>query len=212
MRSINTCKRCGYIWASVKEPKYCANEKCNSPYWNKERGWKKPGRPKATNIHRTSKTPEWYSPDIIIDEVIKLYVTIDLDPCTNSKIKPNVPAHAYFDLSDNGLKQEWFGSVYVNPPYGREVGKWVDKCIEEYTTRRAEEIILLVPARVDTRWFRKISNYYWCSISGRLKFKSLNGITNSAPFPSAVIYMGYRPEEFEIVFESIGKIYKTHFS
>jgi phage N-6-adenine-methyltransferase len=182
---------------------------CTSPYWDKPLGWKSRGRPKKTNIHHTSITPEWYTPDIIIDKVLKLYYRINLDPCTNSKVHPNIKADAYFDATDDGLKQPWFGSVYVNPPYGREVGKWVAKCIEEYTSGRVTEIVLLVPARVDTRWFAKIANYHWCSITGRLKFKSLSGNTDPAPFPSAVVYLGYRPEEFECVFESIGKIYKT---
>lgn len=210
MREINTCKRCGYVWISevgTITPKQCV--KCRSPYWNKKRGTTRMGRPKKTNVHQTSKTPEWYTPDTIINQVIKLYSTIDLDPCTNSKTNPNVKADAYFDISDDGLNQNWFGSVYVNPPYGREVGKWVDKCIEEYTNKRVDEIILLVPARVDTKWFAKIANYYWCSVSGRLKFKSPTGNSDPAPFPSAIIYMGYRSEEFELVFKACGKIYKN---
>ena len=208
MRIPHVCERCGYPWYSNAEtaPKKCPS--CYTPYWNIPRGQLKRGRPKKVSVHHTSKTNEWYTPDEVITYVKYLYETIDLDPCTNSKTNPNVKATAYFDIFDNGLEKDWFGSVYVNPPYGREIGKWVDKCLHEYASNHVEEILLLAPARVDTKWFAKIAGFHWCSISGRLKFKSSSGERNPAPFPSAMIYIGYRPEEFDIVFCDLGRIYK----
>ena len=55
---------------------------------------------------------------------------IDLDPCSNSKAQPNVPALNHFTVEDDGLEQKWFGRVYMNPPYGREnqsVGKQISQ-------------------------------------------------------------------------------------
>jgi len=160
-------------------------------------------------VHTSSATPEWYTPDHIVESVLKAFAGyIDLDPCTNSKIAPNIPARTLFDKTDDGIKQSWFGKVFVNPPYGREIKQWVTKCCEEYANGLVSEIILLVPARVDTKWFAMIHDNHWCSVDGRLKFKSEDGLDkNSAPFPSAVIYFGKDGSKFREVFSKLGKVY-----
>ena len=76
--------------------------------------------------------------------------------------------------------------VYVNPPYGREIYKWVEKCYNE--NLKGTFIVMLVPARTDTRWFH---NYIYNKheirfIKGRLKF---NDGKQSAPFPSMIVIM-----------------------
>lgn len=72
----------------------------------------------------------------------------------------------------------------MNPPYGREVGKWVKKACEE-SRENAEFVVCLLPARTDTSWWHdyclKGEIYF---IRGRLKFGSAK---NSAPFPSAIV-------------------------
>lgn len=79
---------------------------------------------------------------------------------------------------------KWIGgedTVYCNPPYGREIGKWVKKAAESDTT-----VVMLLPARTDTKWFHE---YIYGKaevrfIKGRLKFGDSK---NSAPFPSMVV-------------------------
>lgn len=92
----------------------------------------------------------------------------DFDPC---------PLNPTFD----GLKVEWGKRNFMNPPYGREIGKWVEKACANPLT------VCLLPARTDTRWFHD----WICNgqaeirfIKGRLKF---GGSKNSAPFPSMVV-------------------------
>jgi hypothetical protein len=85
-----------------------------------------------------------------------------------------------------GLKQQWSGKVFVNPPYGREIGQWVRKAWEE--SLHGTLVVCLVPARVDTRWwhdYAKKGHVYF--LRGRLKF---GGASNSAPFPSAIVTFG----------------------
>ena len=72
----------------------------------------------------------------------------------------------------------------MNPPYGREIGKWVQKAYEESLVGAL--VVCLLPSRTDTKWFH---NYVMKSteirfIKGRLKF---GDATNSAPFPSCVV-------------------------
>ena len=75
--------------------------------------------------------------------------------------------------------------MFCNPPYGREIGKWVRKCYEE--SRKPDTVVvMLVPARTDTRWFHSYI-YHKAEIRfvrGRLKF---GGSKQGAPFPSMVV-------------------------
>ena len=102
----------------------------------------------------------------------------------------------YFTPETDGLKQSWKrtdGAVFCNPPYGREIRKWVKKAYEE-STKHDTTIVLLIPARTDTTYFH---NYIYKRaevrfIRGRLEFTDENGIAgDAAPFPSmVVIYNG----------------------
>lgn len=86
----------------------------------------------------------------------------------------------------NGLIQDWGGQrVYCNPPYGRTVGDWVEKAAKE-SRKENTIVVMLLPARTDTKWFHK---YIYGRatirfIRGRLKF---GGSKNSAPFPSMIV-------------------------
>lgn len=150
----------------------------------------------------SSETPEWYTPSEIIKRTELVLGKIDLDPC--SAADSTVPAGHKFTREDNGLKFDWCGRVYMNPPYGREISVWVEKLISEYTAGRTKQAIALVPARVDTDWFRLFRDHPVCFVDGRLKF---SGSTNSAPFPSAVVYLGHGLAAFGAAFKDLGDVW-----
>lgn len=102
------------------------------------------------------------------------------------------------------MAQPWHGKVYMNPPYGRALPKWVEKLCAEFGAGHITEAIALLPSRTDTRWFRSLRNYPRCFLHGRVKFK---GFQYSAPFPSMLIYMGQHGGTFVDVFSSIGDTY-----
>lgn len=94
------------------------------------------------------------------------------------------------------IQDEGKGAVFCNPPYGREIGKWVKKAYDE--AQKGITIVLLIPARTDTKYFH---NYIYGKarirfICGRLKFTDENGqVFAPAPFPSmVVIYNGLKNE------------------
>lgn len=167
--------------------------------------------PSSMAIHYSSDTPEHYTPRCIIDLVLDLMGGIDLDPCSNSKTKPNVPAAVHYTQKEDGLAQKWDGSVYLNPPYGREIGAWVEKLRQEFDSGNVTEAVALVPARVDTAWWNTLTSTdgaypLVCFVKGRLTFI---GNEDPAPFPSAVVYLGDNRVEFYSVFSSIGRIWST---
>jgi hypothetical protein len=98
----------------------------------------------------------------------------------------NVPAAAHFTASDDGLAQEWYGRVYMNPPYGRELPLWVDKLISEFQAGRVTEAVVLVPSRTDTLWFRRLREYPRAFLWGRLRFSDA---ANAATFPSMAVLL-----------------------
>jgi len=170
----------------------------------------------SMDVHYSSATPEWYTPSHIIDHIVEFFDEIDLDPCSNSKTNPNVPALAVYTESDDGLMQPWFGRVYCNPPYGSGIGRWIDKARNEYEASLnrpdedepemfvVESVIMLLPARVGSKWFRALRDYAVCFLHGRLTFV---GADTSSPFPSMMVYLGDEVDRFARVMQPIGDVW-----
>jgi len=161
-------------------------------------------KPKES-VHFSSETAEHYTPAEIITAVVACLGSIDLDPCSNSVKKPNVPARRHYTIDDDGLSKPWRGTVYMNPPYGDVIDSWVVKLCEEHESGRVTEAIALLPARTDTQWFAKLRDHICCFITGRLTFL---GNKESAPFPSAVFYLGDDYAKFYAKFSAIGDIWQ----
>ena len=134
----------------------------------------------------SSGTEHWSTPIELFDE-LNLEHKFTVDVCadtTNYKVK------RYFNKKTDGLAQSWDGEVaWCNPPYGKEIKLWIEKAYESTKTVGCNTtVVMLLPARTDTRWFHEfIYNNPLCSvkfIKGRLKF---SGSKNSAPFPSMVV-------------------------
>jgi hypothetical protein len=137
-------------------------------------------------LHYSSATPDWHTPPSVIERVQATFGgEIDCDPCSNAW-PPNVPARVHYAEGDDGLSRDWLGNM--NPPYGRGIGQWIDKALAEYYDGRTDALVMLLPARVDTRWWRKaVGDHGFAIIRGRLTF---SGAPAPAPFPSAVLYHG----------------------
>ena len=134
----------------------------------------------------TSRTDEWGTPKNFFDRLHKEF-NFTLDPCASGH---NAKCEVYYTIEDDGLTKDWRGeSVFCNPPYGRKIAKWVEKCWEE--SRKSNTlVVMLIPARTDTRYWHEWIFPYAKEIrfvKGRLKFEGGAGNENSAPFPSAVV-------------------------
>ena len=114
------------------------------------------------------KTDNWPTPKDFYDELNREFC-FDLDPCADAE---NHKTPLYFTKEQNGLKQDWSGHrVFCNPPYGREIGKWVEKAYRE-GHKDNTIVVLLVPARTDTKWFHDFvfNRAEVRPVKGRLKF------------------------------------------
>lgn len=137
------------------------------------------------NIHFSSKTEEWATPQDFIDKLNNEF-HFTLDVCSTHE---NAKCEKHYTKHDDGLSQNWTGEVvWCNPPYGRQMPKWIQKCAAHGKQGVA---VMLIPARTDTKAFHEY--IYGKSeirfVKGRLKF---GGRKNSAPFPSMIVV--FRPE------------------
>ena len=122
------------------------------------------------NIHFSSLRLDWKTPRAVY-QVLDAEFGFDFDPC---------PANPTLD----GLVVDWGDVNFCNPPYGREIPKWIKRGYEEH--QKGKTVVFLIPSRTDTRWWHdycmKADEIRY--IKGRLKF---DGSKNSAPFPIAIV-------------------------
>ena len=135
-------------------------------------------------VIRSSKTSEWETPQDFFNMYNEIF-HFTLDAASTDQ---NAKCANHFTKKDNALLKNWGGQiVWLNPPYGKEIGKWVKKALEE-SKKPNTTVVCLLPARTDTIWFHD-----YCTqgkiifIKGRLKF---GGSKWNAPFPNMVVIFG----------------------
>jgi phage N-6-adenine-methyltransferase len=130
-------------------------------------------------VHYSSETDLWATPQEFYNRLDAEF-HFELDVCATPD---NAKCSRYFTERENGLLQKWTGIVWMNPPYGREIGQWIQKAYE--SAQEGATVVCLIPSRTDTTWWHE-----YCMkgeirfVRGRLKF---GGVVDNAPFPSAVV-------------------------
>lgn len=150
-----------------------------------------------TDLHFSSETDQWATPQQVFDWLDLELGPHDLDAAADNT---NNKCDNFIDSSVDALTVDWVGTnVWLNPPYGRGLGRWATKAIEEINNGHAERITILVPARTDTNWFIDLAAI--CSkiifIKRRIRF---GDGTRDAPFPSAVLVLESSCDTPEITF------------
>ena len=156
------------------------------------------------------ESTEHYTPQYILDAVIECMGAIDLDPCSNSKEFPNVPAAArHYTIQDNGLVQPWEGRVFINPPFGPGVEVWFSKLYQERLAGRTTEAIVLWKSATETAAWKTLTRLSCrvCFPSARIRFVGPQGNDTGPTFSPALFYVGERLERFEKEFEGIGTVW-----
>ena len=133
----------------------------------------------------SSQKQDWETPEKLFKKLDDVF-HFQTDVCAT---KENTKCHKHYTPEIDGLKQEWTGVCWMNPPYGYQIDKWIQKAYNS-AKENGTTVVCLLPARTDTKWWHeyvtKAEVYF---IKGRLKF---SGHKNSAPFPSTVVV--FRPQ------------------
>ena len=148
-------------------------------------------------VHFSSMSSEWETPVEIFKKFDDKY-HFRLDAAATAE---NTLCTRFFSQESDALVQDWvkYEKVWLNPPYGRTIGKFIKKAYEE--SQKGCVVVCLLPSRTDTKaWYDYITkSAEIIFISGRIKFvnKSLpsyradgNFEKTPAPFPSAIVVFG----------------------
>src|SRR5688572_1829312 len=132
----------------------------------------------------SSATDLWATPWDLFRPLAEEF-RFDVDVCA---VPENAKCERFFSPDEDGLSKRWEGVCWCNPPYGRGIGKWVQKAAE--SAGEGATVVCLLPARTDTRWWHDfvMKEGEVRFLRGRVKFGDSK---NSAPFPSAVVV--FRP-------------------
>lgn len=147
----------------------------------------------------SSKDQKWATPKWLFDRFNEVF-SFKLDPCCVPK---TAKCSIYYTPDDDGLKQDWakIGNAFVNPPYSRDLPKWVEKSYLE--SEKGIIVGMLIPARPDTKAWHKYCLQFGIILflKGRIIFedqrdKPMKNL-NPAFFPSALVVFG-KTKGFEI--------------
>jgi phage N-6-adenine-methyltransferase len=136
-----------------------------------------------------SASDEWETPQEFFNAVNEVF-HCTLDVCATPF---NAKCEHYYTKKENGLLQPWRGVCWMNPPYGREISRWVQKAYES-SFEAGTIVVCLLPARTDTKWWHEYVMTRAADVSFiqcRLRFSGKGGVSKgSAPFPSALVIFG----------------------
>lgn len=136
----------------------------------------------------SSESGDWGTPPALYNRLNEKY-EFTYDPASSTE-NHLTAAYSTFDgtyylldkVNDaDGLTAEWYGRIFLNPPYGRGIAAWMEKA-----AKAPGLVVALLPVRTGSRWWQQwVAPYADIEfLAGRLKFV---GAENSAPFDSAIV-------------------------
>lgn len=133
-------------------------------------------------------TVEWYTPPGLFLMLMRGCADpwFDLDPAAAPEGATFVPARAFYRREDDGLSRDWFGHVWLNPPYGRQGVRFVDRMIAH------DDGLLLLPSRTETAVYQRAlaAADAVCLLRDRLWFRRADGHTGRSSFGSTIFAFG----------------------
>jgi hypothetical protein len=158
-----------------------------------------------------SASNEWYTPAPYVDAARLLMGGIDLDPASSPIANQAVKAARFYTIDDDGLAQEWFGRVFLNPPYGIEDGdsnqaRWSRRLIEEYRAGNVTEAVLLVNAVPGNIWFAPLWDYPICFVGRRIRFYNEDTEVSAPTHSNVFVYLGPQYARFVSIFSQFGVV------
>ena len=136
----------------------------------------------------SSDRMDWETPRSLFDLLdSEFHFTLDA-----ASTDANAKCERHYTPEHSGLDADWSGeTVFCNPPYGRELPHWVEKCAHE-ALKPDTTVVMLIPSRTDTRWFHRwiYGHAQIRFLKGRLRFETHGIAGDAAPFPSMIVVMG----------------------
>jgi len=170
----------------------------------------------------SSKTTEWYTPMKYIMMVKKVLGGIDCDPCTSESAQRYIRATTYYTKDTDGLKHDWHGTVFINPPYGKtgNIGNqriWTEYLVNQLTLGHTTVAIALCKSVPGYSWYEQIwdCSDAQCLVRLPISFINPRQPTKRSPSKAGTTFFyfandsKYDPRTFRKVFRKIGRVYIT---
>jgi len=165
-----------------------------------------------THVANNSGENEWYTPTAYIEAARLVLGEIDLDPASCAVANRIVKASKFFTKEQDGLAQQWWGRVWMNPPYSQPLcGQFCEKLTAEFETPNVTGAIVLVNNATETVWFQAMAELAGavCFPKGRIRFIDKDGNPRGAPLQGqAILYFGDDVCAFDAAFKSFGFVLK----
>jgi len=162
------------------------------------------------HVAQAKGVSEWYTPLIYIEAARQVMGSIMVDPASSDKANEIVQADLWYTKEDDGLKQEWAGTVWMNPPYSQPlVQKFCNLFVEKFKSKEITEGCVLVNNATETAFFQNMLEHSRavCFIKGRVRFLDEEGEAKGAPLQGqSVLYFGTNYASFESIFSSFGVV------
>ena len=176
-----------------------------------DRCWKLAELWQAANY--SSASIEWYTPARYLEAVREVLGKIDLDPASNEQANGTIRAAKFFTQADDGLKLDWFGRVFMNPPYGSTpeypslAAAFCNKAISQYQDGKIDAAIILVNSSHSQAWQAPLYDFPICFVDHRIQFVAGDGEKNKNPtFQNIFVYLGPNTPKFCRAFSRFGYV------
>jgi ParB family chromosome partitioning protein len=174
----------------------------------REMGWKKVvAKARGARVSHNTGVYEWYTPPAYIEAARYAMGSIDLDPASCDVANETVRAATYYTQEQDGLAQDWFGNVWMNPPYSSKlITSFIGKLCGHIDTGDVEQAVVLVNNATETQWFRDLAIRVdaICLPTGRVRFMDADGDKGSPLQGQAVLYAGNHVQRFQEAFSPMG--------
>jgi phage N-6-adenine-methyltransferase len=163
--------------------------------------------PTTAQLIVQSKSTEWFTPQRYVESARKVLGGIDLDPASCAEANKVVQADTFYSVDEDGLETDWFGRIWLNPPYGEACSAFVAKLCAAYDMEEIDSAILLVNSNsTDTAWFAPLWDQVLCFTSGRINFWSVPESSSGPTHGSCFVYFGNDQEGFIREFSEYGAV------
>lgn len=179
-------------------------------------------------INQTSGEVEYYTPVEIVEAARRVLGLIDLDPASSENANRTVRAVRFFTATEDGLKQEWHGRIWMNHPFGRAEeacnpscakthihhafayhgnAKWINKLEREYELGHVVAACCITYACTSEQWFQPLARRPQCYLTPRTNYRLPSGaIKPGVTKGSVVTYYGSHVDQFAAEFEGFGVV------
>lgn len=180
--------------------------------------------PKIIDFPQKNQHNEWFTPARYVEAAREVMGGIDLDPASCELANRTVKARHYYTQKENGLSKDWYGNVWLNPPYGTtgihdfqrgvhtgdsNIKLFTHKLISCYESGAVSQAIILCRADPTAMWFQPLYAYFICFHKGNFYFYGQAGGKLKHQFGTCFIYLGKDEQKFIKVFSQFGRVTKA---